>query len=168
MIWCGSGSTTRGVDREHGVEQVREADAVRLGDQAEERAVAVEAPGPALLDDLEARLVVAVEQLVGDLAGGGLVGELQRLGAEPLDADDGDQRVGQDAADGGVGLELFESCSWQYPSSGVMGYIGHLAGISCGPGAADRPLAWRGILWSMVVPRPDWRQPGSGRGLPTV
>ena len=54
----------RGVDREHRVEEVREADAVRLGDEPEQRAVAVEAPRAALLDDLEARLVVAVEQLV--------------------------------------------------------------------------------------------------------
>ena len=59
----------RGVDRQHRIEEVREADAVRLGDEAEERAVAVEAPGAALLDDLEARLVVAVEQLVRHLAG---------------------------------------------------------------------------------------------------
>ena len=43
----------RGVDGEHGIEQVGEADALGLGDEAEERAVAVEAPGPALLDDLE-------------------------------------------------------------------------------------------------------------------
>ena len=98
----------RGVDGQHRVEEVREADALRLGDEPEQRAVAVEAPGPALLDDLEPRLVVAVEQLVGDLAGGRLVGELERLGAEPLHADDGHQRVRQDAAHGGVGLEVFE------------------------------------------------------------
>jgi hypothetical protein len=79
----------RGVHRQHRVEQMRQADAVGLRDQAEERAVAVEAPGPALLDQLQAGLVVAVEQLVGDLAGRGLVGQLQRLGAEPLDAHDG-------------------------------------------------------------------------------
>ena len=82
----------RGVDRQHRVEEVREADALRLGDQPEQRAVAVEAPRPALLDDLEARLVVAVEQLVRDLAGRVLVGQLERLGAEPLHADDRDQR----------------------------------------------------------------------------
>ncbi len=76
----------RGVDGEHGVEEVREADALRLGDEAEEGAVAVEAPGAALLDEFQAGLVVAVEQLVGDLAGGGLVGEFEGLGAEPLDA----------------------------------------------------------------------------------
>ena len=38
----------RGVDREDRIEQVREADAVRFGDEAEQRAVAVEAPRPAL------------------------------------------------------------------------------------------------------------------------
>ena len=102
----------RGVDREHRIEQVREADAVRLGDEAEERAVAVEAPRAALLDDLEARLVVAVEELVGDPARRRLVGELERVGAEPLDADDGDERVGQDAADrrrwaGGLRVSCF-------------------------------------------------------------
>ena len=82
----------RGVDGQHRIEQVGQADALGLGDQAEERAVAVEAPGPALLDDLQARLVVAVEQLVGHLAGRRLVGQLERLGAEPLHADDGDER----------------------------------------------------------------------------
>jgi hypothetical protein len=44
----------RGVHRQHRVEQVREADALGLGNQAEQRAVAVEAPGPALLDDSSA------------------------------------------------------------------------------------------------------------------
>ncbi len=67
------------------------------------RAVAVEAPRPALLDDLQPRLVVPVEQLVGDLAGGGLVGQLKRASTEPLDADDGDGSVREDAADGGSG-----------------------------------------------------------------
>jgi hypothetical protein len=73
-----------------------------------ERAVAVEAPGPTLLDEFQAWFVVAVKQLVGHLAGGRLVGQFQRLGAKPLDADHGHQGVGNDAADGGVGLELFE------------------------------------------------------------
>ena len=116
------------MDGQHRVEEVRQADALRLGDQPEEGAVAVEAPGPALLDDLEARLVVAVEQLVGDLAGGRLVGQLERLGAEPLHADDRDEAVRQDAADGGVGLEVFEGhdCScWR--CSTAAGDVGDLA-----------------------------------------
>jgi hypothetical protein len=80
---------------------MRQPDALGLGDQAEERAIAVEAPRPALLDEFEARLVVAVEQLVRHLAGRRLVGQFQRLGAKPLDAD-------HDHAECGMGLDLFE------------------------------------------------------------
>ena len=97
-----------GVHRQHRVEEMGEADAVGLRDQAEEGAVAVETPGPALLQQLQAGLVVTVEQLVGDLAGRGLVGQLQGLGTEPLDTDHRHQGIGDDAANGGVGLELFE------------------------------------------------------------
>jgi hypothetical protein len=42
-----------GVDREHRVEKVGETDALRLGDQAEQRAISVETPGPADLCNLE-------------------------------------------------------------------------------------------------------------------
>ena len=98
----------RGVHGEHGVEEVRETDALRLGDQAEQGAVAVEAPGPADLDDFQVGLVVAVQKLVGDLAGGRLVGQLERFGAEPLHADDRGEAVGQNAPYRGVGLEIFE------------------------------------------------------------
>ena len=93
---------------EHGIEEVREADALRLGDQAEQGAVAVEAPGPADLDDLQLGLVVTVQKLVGDLAGGRLVGQLERFGTEPLHADDRGEAVGQNAAYRGIGLEIFE------------------------------------------------------------
>ena len=96
--------------RQHRVGQVRQADAVGLGDQPEQGAIAVEAPGAALLGDLQAWLVVAVEQFVGEPAGRCLVGQFQGLGAEPLDRDDRDQAVRQDAAHGGTGEELFQSC----------------------------------------------------------
>jgi hypothetical protein len=99
----------RGVHGEHGIEQVRESDAVRLGDQAEERAIAVEAPRSARLDDLEARLVVAVQDLVRDPAARRAIHERERVGPVPGDADDRDRRVGQDAADGGVRPETLES-----------------------------------------------------------
>jgi hypothetical protein len=48
------------VDSKHGIEQVGELDSVGFGDQPEGGALAVEAPRPALLDDLDARLVIAV------------------------------------------------------------------------------------------------------------
>ena len=79
MIWCGNGSTTEVVHGEHRVEEMRKADALGLGDQAEEGAVAVEAPRPADLDDLQLGLVVTVHKLVGDLAGGCFIGQLQRF-----------------------------------------------------------------------------------------
>ncbi len=98
-----------GVDREQRIEQVGEADAVGFSNEAEGRAVAVEAPRPADLDDLQARLVVAVEDLVRHPPVGPAVNEGQRVRAVPGDVDDGDRRVGQNASDGGVGLELFEA-----------------------------------------------------------
>ena len=44
----------RGMYREHRVEQMRETDTMRLRDEAEQMAVAVEAPGAAVLNDLRA------------------------------------------------------------------------------------------------------------------
>ena len=98
----------RGVDGQHRVEEMREADAMRLGDEPEQVPVAVEAPRPPLRHDLEPRLVVTIEQLVGDLAAGVLVGELERLRAEPLHADDSDQAIRQDALHRRIRLKVFE------------------------------------------------------------
>ena len=53
----------RGVDGQQRVEQVGEPDALGLGDQAEQRAVAIETPRPACRCDLQGRFAVAVEQL---------------------------------------------------------------------------------------------------------
>ena len=90
------------VHRQDRVEQMGQANAVRLGDQPEQGAIAVEAPRPALLDQLQARLVVAVQELVGDLSGRRLVRQLQGLGAVPLGGHNDDLRVGEDAADAGA------------------------------------------------------------------
>ena len=106
----------RGVDRQHRIEEVRQLDAHRLGDQAEQRAVAVEAPRPALLHEIEPQLVVPVEQLVRDLSRCSLVSQLECLGAEPLDVDHCDEGVREEAPDGCVGLKGFE---FQVPTSGL-------------------------------------------------
>jgi hypothetical protein len=99
----------RGMNREHGVEEVRQADAVGFRDEAEEGAVAVEAPGSARFDHCEARLVVAVEDLVGDAAIGAAVDECEGIRAVPGHTDHRDQRIRQDPAEGRVGLKVFES-----------------------------------------------------------
>ena len=106
----GEGIDQGRVDRQDGVEQVGEADAVGLGDQAEQRTVAVEAPRPSGLGNLEARLVVAIQDLVGDLAGGGLVRQLDRVRAEPLRVDHGDEGVRDEAPDRRSWGQRFERC----------------------------------------------------------
>ena len=73
---------------------MRQADALRLGHEPEERAVAVETPRPPRLDHLEARLVVAIEQLVCDSPGRVLVRQLDGVGAEPFQIDNRDEAVG--------------------------------------------------------------------------
>ena len=98
----------RGVHRQRGVEQVREVDAQRLGHQPKQLPIAVEAPRPPLLDHLQARFVVAVEDLAAQLAAGSAVGELQRVGPEPARAHHRHQNIRQDAAYGGGGLQVFQ------------------------------------------------------------
>ena len=98
-----------GVHREDGIEEMGQADAVRLADEAVVGAVAVEAPGAALLDHLQARLVLAVEDLLGDAARGRAVDQGQRLGAVPLHVDDLRRGLREQAAHGGARLEIFQS-----------------------------------------------------------
>ena len=94
---------------EHRVEQMRQTDTMRLRNEAEQMPVAVEAPRAAVLHDLQARLVMAIKQLVGNAAGRSLVGQLQSLGAKPLHADHRDDLVRQNSPDGGGWLEVFEA-----------------------------------------------------------
>ena len=110
-----------GVDGQQGVEEMGEADALGLGNEAEEGAVAVEAPGAGLFGDADAGLVVAVEEFVGDLAGGRFVGQLDGVVPVPLHVDHRDEAVCQDALDSGVGCEFFQfhslECSlWEFPA----------------------------------------------------
>ncbi len=110
----------RGVDREQGIEEVGQADAVGLGDEAEQPAVGVEAPGAAGGDDLERRLLIAVDELVAGVAGRVLVGQLDGGGAVLMDIDDRDQAVGEDAPDRGAAGEVFETCHLRSFSQGVL------------------------------------------------
>jgi hypothetical protein len=82
---------------------------VGFGDKPEEATVAVEAPRPAVLDDLDSWLVVPIKKFVGDLAGGSFVREFQSLRTEPLHAHDGDEAIGKDSLYGGTTSEVFES-----------------------------------------------------------
>lgn len=85
-----------------------QADPVRLGYEAEEVPIAVEAPGSALLDDLKARFIITVEKCVGNLAAGVLESQLERIRTEPLYGYDRNLTVREDAANSSVGLKVFE------------------------------------------------------------
>jgi len=98
----------RGVHRQKGVEQVGEADAQRLGNQAEQFAVGVEGPGAAGGGDLERWLAVAEEQLAAQPALGIAVDQLEGGGAVPGHVDHGDEPVGQHAPHRGAAPELFQ------------------------------------------------------------
>ena len=109
------------MDGEHRIEQVGKSNALRLGYEPEKRSIAVEAPRAAALNYFEARLVVAEEQLVGDAAGGVLVGEFKGVRAVPLDVNDRDEPVRRDAADAGRRPEVLKR--GQIHAPGVAGEI---------------------------------------------
>jgi hypothetical protein len=89
---------------------MREVDPVRLGNQAEELAVAIEAPRPTGLADFQGGLAIPVKEHDIGFAGGVLVGELDCSRAVPLDVNYRDQAIGQDSLDGGAAGEIFELC----------------------------------------------------------
>ena len=93
---------------EDGVKEVRQPNTVRLGHQPKKIAFAVETPRTSLLNDLHAWLIMPIQKLVGHLAGWRLVGQLQRLGTEPLNAYNRGESIRQDAAHGSVGRQFFE------------------------------------------------------------
>ena len=87
---------------------MRKTYAVRLRDETEQRAVAVEAPRAADIDDLKALLVMPVEDLLRDSAFWAAIHERECIGAMPRDAHDGYRYVRQYAPYGRVGPEVFE------------------------------------------------------------
>jgi len=86
-----------------------QTDTVRLRNEAKQMSVPVKAPGAPVLHDFDARLVMAIEELIGNPTRWSLVGELESLGAKPLYADHCDDLLRQNASDGGVWLEVFEA-----------------------------------------------------------
>lgn len=90
---------------------MRGPDAVRFRDDSEPSPVAVKAPRSTGFDEFQARLVVTIKDLIGHTAVRTAAGNGQGAQPVPGDIDDCDQRVGQDCADGSVGLHVFRFCS---------------------------------------------------------
>jgi len=77
--------------------------------ETEELAIGVEAPGTALVLDLECGLIRAVEELVVDFAGVVAVGERKRLRAVPLDLHNRDRPIRQNAAHTSAWSQVLEA-----------------------------------------------------------
>jgi hypothetical protein len=81
---------------------------MRCASETKTEQAAIETRGTAGCDDFEALLVVPVQQLVGDRAGRSFICQLRRFGTVPLDADNSDRLVRQNASHGRGGLKGFE------------------------------------------------------------
>lgn len=62
-----------------------------------------------------------IEQLIGDLAAGVLVGKFKSFRAKPLRVYDRDEAVRKDALDRGVRSKIFELCHFEQLSSVTAG-----------------------------------------------
>jgi hypothetical protein len=90
------------------IEQMSQTNTVRLGHQPEERAIAVETPGAAMLNCFEARFIVSIQDCLIDLTGWRAVDQRERFRSMPLHGDHGYHAIRDDAADDRAGLEVFE------------------------------------------------------------
>ena len=106
----------RRADREVGVEQMRESDAIGLGRQAQQAAVGIEGVGPASFEKLERCLFAAIKQPLADAAVRP-EDKVQGVGAEMRDLNDlsdaGRVKTPQPGtclsdSDGGARLQLLE------------------------------------------------------------
>jgi len=113
--WFDEGS----MNREERIEKMREANAVRFGDKAKERAIAVETPRATCGDNLQHRLAVTVEQFVAQVPGIVLLGQFDRVRAKPLDIHHCDGTGWQNAFGRCAALEIFEPCHVERSSINV-------------------------------------------------
>src|ERR1019366_8745932 len=85
-----------------------EVNPVRLRDQAEQLAVAVEAPRSTGFADFQGGFAVPVKEHDVGLPGGVFVGELDCGRTVPLDVNYRDEAIRQDSLDSGAAREIFE------------------------------------------------------------
>src|SRR5271165_6228358 len=141
---------------EHRVEQVCQTDTMRLRNKSKQMPVAVEAPRASVLNDLQARFVMAIKQLIGNTARWPLVGQLKRFGAKPLHADHRHDLVGENASDCGGGLEVFEA---GHVFHGRIQLLFHCENVTSARAHFWHPLPYSGsnlikIMWSLITINP--------------
>ena len=116
------------MDGQQRVKEVCQADSLGFGNQPEEGAVAIETLRPALGDDFDGRFAVEVEKFVRRPTTGVFVREIDSNVADPLDVDDGDQLVRQDALDRGSANKFFQSSHTAHLKPAVAAFLPSTAG----------------------------------------
>ena len=96
-------------DRDVGVEQIRQANAVRLGRKAQQAAIGVEPIGPARLDEFKADFFAAHDEPLVDPAIDPK-DDVECIWAEPRDLHDLGKPRGVEATKAGTRLNVFEGC----------------------------------------------------------
>jgi hypothetical protein len=117
----GEGVHDRGVDRENGVEKVRETDTLRLRNEPKEGSVSVETPGSPRFNKAQARFVVTIDQLIGHATGWVPVDQCERIGPVPLGIHNHNGDIRKDSSDTGGRCEVFEfhGKDWRMKRSNV-------------------------------------------------
>src|ERR1022692_588487 len=85
-----------------------EVDPVRLGDQAEQLPVAVEAPRPTGFGDFQGGLAITTKEHDAGLTGGIFIGELDCRRTVPLDVDHRDEAIRKDSLDGRSSFKILK------------------------------------------------------------
>jgi len=118
----------RGADRDVGVEEPGEAEAVGFGGEAEPVAATVEGPGAGSLGDGQRGLTVAEQDTVAQGAVGAAEDDSERVRPVPVHMDDRDGHSWHDTVDRAAGLDVFELHWGKSPASTSTG-CSHMARI---------------------------------------
>jgi hypothetical protein len=105
----GQGLDRRDRERQEWIEQVRELEALGLGDEPEEDAVAIERPCAPVHDDRQTRLVIPVQEALAQHAIALPESQLDGLVPVPSDVDNRDGISGDHAVDDRVPGQVFKA-----------------------------------------------------------
>jgi len=108
----------RGVHGQHRIKQVGQANAVRLGREPKQGAVAVEAPGTARFHHLQTRLIVAIQDFFRHPPVGTAVNQGQCLRAVPFHIDHRHQHFGQNTPERRIRSQVFQFHTLSIPPHG--------------------------------------------------
>ena len=157
----------RSADREIGVEEVGEPDAVGLGCQPQQRTVGVKAVGATRLDQFEGGFLAAIDEALGHPAVH-TEDEIQGVCPKPGDLHDLGDSVAREAAEPGPGPDVIEG-DHRTRYSAIPSYQILAGGRAPSRRVKSQPLEERGMahlslrFYPSPIARPSLRRPGVSR-----